>query len=382
MNKGSLMRSFAASASCILCCLISSAGGAETMAALVPDPRREMISVLPAMGPHASLGDQASVFGRFVGTWDADYTKIGDDGKISHTAGEIILGWIMDGHALQDLFIVYPNPPGEKRIVGTTLRYFDDKSGKWRVTYIEPASDSVITMTGGQEGSRIVLHGEGRQSSLIRWSFNDIKDNSFTWRGERSLDGGKTWRLEDEYFMKRRTASATDSRRDMVSALHAMGPHPSLGDQANVFGRFVGTWDADYTEFMDGKAIHSSGELVLGWIMEGHAVQDLFISDPTGLGKEREMGTTLRYFDDKLGKWRVTYIEPGSDSVVKLTGGQEGSRIVLYGEGRQSHLLRWSFNDIKDNSFTWRGEVSYDGGKTWKLKEEHRFKRRVTAGLQ
>ena len=79
-----------------------------------------------------------------------------------------------------------------------------------------------------------------------------------------------------------RNAPATDPRLDMVTALRAMGPHPSLGDQARVFGRFVGTWDAEYSELSkDGKATHSLGEAVFGWVMEGRAIQDLFIIYPS-----------------------------------------------------------------------------------------------------
>ena len=40
-------------------------------------------------------------------------------------------------------------------------------------------------------------------------------------------------------------AGARDPRLDMVTSLQAMEPHPSLGDQAKVFGRLVGTWDVE-----------------------------------------------------------------------------------------------------------------------------------------
>jgi hypothetical protein len=43
-----------------------------------------------------------------------------------------------------------------------------------------------------------------------------------------------------------RRAKDSLRRLDMVTALEAVGPHPSLGDQAKVFGRFVGTWDVKY----------------------------------------------------------------------------------------------------------------------------------------
>jgi hypothetical protein len=39
---------------------------------------------------------------------------------------------------------------------------------------------------------------------MLRWSFNEIQTDSFIWRGEKSRDGGKTWRLREEHHMKRR----------------------------------------------------------------------------------------------------------------------------------------------------------------------------------
>jgi hypothetical protein len=42
-----------------------------------------------------------------------------------------------------------------------------------------------------------------------------------------------------------------DPRRDMIITLEARGPHPSIGDQAKTFDRFVGTWDCDYASFKE-----------------------------------------------------------------------------------------------------------------------------------
>lgn len=173
----------------------------------VTDPRLEMIRTLEALGPSPALGDQAKVFGRFVGTWDVDYGEIGADGKVTHFPGELIVGWVMDGHALQDLFIAYPSAAGKERTMGTTLRFVDSKSGKWHVVYIEPPSNTIFELTGGQEGDRIVLYGKDKDGTLARWSFNEIKDDSFTWRDEMSHDRGKTWRLTEEHHMKRRSAA-------------------------------------------------------------------------------------------------------------------------------------------------------------------------------
>jgi hypothetical protein len=171
------------------------------------DPRLDMVTALQAMGPHPSLGDQAKVFGRFVGTWDAEYTEFSKDGKATHRSGEVIVGWVMDGRAIQDLFIIYPSSAHRERFIGTTLRYFDPKSGTWRATFIDPEHVSVARFTGGAVGDeQIVLHSQDFDGKEARWSFNDIRPDSFVFRDEESSNGGKIWRLREEDHMKRRGA--------------------------------------------------------------------------------------------------------------------------------------------------------------------------------
>ena len=169
-----------------------------------------------------------------------------------------------------------------------------------------------------------------------------------------------------------------DASHDMISALKAAGPHASLGDQAQTFDRFVGTWDCDYGEFKeDGSTEHSRGEVIFGWILDGRAVQDVWISlEPNG---ERQIGTTVRFFDPKAGKWRIIWVDPTSCVIKKLSGGAIGDRIVLEGTGDGDLQIRWSFNEIRQDSFVWRSEQSRDSGRTWRLTLEHHLKRRSVA---
>ena len=164
-----------------------------------------MIKVLEASGPHPSLGEQAHVFDRLVGSWDCDYGFHRDDGTVRHSKGELLVGWILDGRAVQDLFITYPANGEKERRIGTTIRFFDTALKQWRIIFISPQFNYVVTVHGGLEGDRIVLRGtDSTDGAPIRWSFNDIKPDSFVWRGEKSHDGGKTWKLEEEHHMKRR----------------------------------------------------------------------------------------------------------------------------------------------------------------------------------
>jgi hypothetical protein len=172
------------------------------------DPRLDMVAGLQATDPHRSLGEQAQVFGRFVGIWDGEYTEFSKDGKTTHSSGEWIFGWVMDGRAIQDLFIIHPSAARKERYIGTTLRYFDPKSGTWSVTFVDPENGSVATLTGGAvEDGRIVLHSQDTDGKETRWSFDEIRPDSWVFRDEETRDGGKTWRLREEDHMKRRGAA-------------------------------------------------------------------------------------------------------------------------------------------------------------------------------
>jgi hypothetical protein len=168
------------------------------------DPREAKIAALGSDRPHPSIGEEARTFDRLVGTWDVDFGFPRDDGTVRHKRGELLLGWVMDGHAVQDLWISYPADGERNRKIGTSFRFFDTALKQWRVIFINPELNYVVSTQGGLEGDRIVLRGTDADGLPIRWTFNDIKQDSFLWRGEKSRDGGKTWKLEEEHHMTRR----------------------------------------------------------------------------------------------------------------------------------------------------------------------------------
>ena len=167
-------------------------------------------------------------------------------------------------------------------------------------------------------------------------------------------------------------------REAMIRVLGSANPNPSLGEEAQTFDRLIGSWDADFSfPQADGTVRHKKGELHFGWVMDGHAVQDLWIGYPTGEQKECTIGTTFRFFDTKLKQWRIVFINPQFNYVVTTQGGREGDRIVLRGSDSDGLPIRWTFSEITPQSFHWTGEKSHDGGKTWVLEEDHHMKRRA-----
>ena len=184
----------------------SSSGGPDVteLSTRTSSSRETMVDVLGAPGANTSLGEEARTFDRLVGTWDAEFTFRRDDGTSQHKKGELHFGWVMDGRAIQDLWIGYPADGRPERTIGTTIRFFDTKLRQWRLVFINPQFNYIVTAQGGREGDRIVFRGVDTDGVPLRWTFSDITGKTFNWRGEKSHDGGATWTLEEDHQMKRR----------------------------------------------------------------------------------------------------------------------------------------------------------------------------------
>ena len=173
-----------------------------------------------------------------------------------------------------------------------------------------------------------------------------------------------------------RAAPARDPHWDMIRTLGVQGPHtvPNEDPQARLFDPFVGTWEIDYITINDdGTRQPSKGQLIAGWVLDGRALQDIWIWKQPGHA-ERWMGTTLRFYDTERKVWRITWVSPFARAVTLLEGHGEGQKIVLLGD-QPPDKLRWTFSDITAQDFRWHGEISQDGGATWKLTEDHHMRR-------
>jgi uncharacterized protein len=170
-------------------------------------------------------------------------------------------------------------------------------------------------------------------------------------------------------------AWAAPSQSDMLTALGASGPNPAFA-QAKAFDGIIGAWEFDCTLTPEGAPVEQyRGEWTFDWVLDGTAIQDV-ITAYRGGAPQGQKGTTLRYFDRKQGYWRVLFIVPLSGKVIDLHGGQVGERIVLEGVDVTGALLRWSFNDMQPDSFLWRGETSSDGGKSWRVEQVMKLRRK------
>jgi len=153
---------------------------------------------LTAPGLCSGNTDTALMYRSLIGSWDISARWHTPDGGVKEGRGEWHFTWILGGRGVQDVLFQAGAAPDQ---FGTTLRCYDPVLDLWHVTWMQPSGGEFVTLTGRKLEDRIVQEGRGTDASRQeRWSFIDIKENTFTWQGEVSRDGGVTWMLEQEMF--------------------------------------------------------------------------------------------------------------------------------------------------------------------------------------
>lgn len=167
-----------------------------------------MIEALQSSQPRAEIAAKLQLFGQFVGSWDVEVIFHRPDGTRESVPGEWHFGWVLDGRAIQDVWITPkrslrtgPETPGGE--YGATLRFYDPKIDAWRSTWIGPGRGWVLPFIGRQLEDEIVLEGDFPPDASRKWIFSDITNDSFHWRAIESTDQWKTQRKVQEMFAHR-----------------------------------------------------------------------------------------------------------------------------------------------------------------------------------
>jgi hypothetical protein len=166
------------------------------------------IEALCSDKPAVDRAGKMRLYGCLIGRWTFAATVHRDDGTLHQGRGEIHFGWVLEGRAIQDVWIL----PGV--FYGTTLRVYDPGIDAWHILWSDPLRQVYSRQIGRAQGDDIVQHGKNDAGEAVRWSFTQITPDSFRWTGERSRDDGatdddKTWQLQAEFFARRVPPSQT-----------------------------------------------------------------------------------------------------------------------------------------------------------------------------
>jgi hypothetical protein len=350
-------------------------------------PSPSFVDALHCAGPAADRADEMGLYGWLIGSWEMDSVHYRDDGTVEKSDGECHFGWVLEGRAIQDVWI-RPKRPAPSTMYGTTLRIFDPEIGAWHIIWSDPSNQDYGRQIGRPEGEDIVQLGHDSRGLKTRWRFTEITADSFHWIGEERSSESEPWKITYEHFARRIPLAAASS--GFVDALHCAGPAADRADKMGLYGWLIGAWEMEVLAHDEAGATHkSTGEVHFGWALEGRAVQDVWITPPrskrAGAAEQpvtsNFYGTTLRIYDPDQDAWHIFWFDPVKQFYTSQRGRPEGEDILQLTVG-ETPARRWRFTEITPNSFHWIADVATPDSPpdrpNWRRQVEF-FARRVAA---
>ena len=165
---------------------------------------------LVADGPAEEYAKQMELYGQFVGDWTTETRAFNADGTVETSQWDVRFAWVLEGRAIQDLWITPSrnvrapgwHEPGNR--YSTTLRMYDPKLDAWHILWVDPPSGAILRQLGRRVGDEIVqMTVPADNGELTRWVYRDITRDTFRWSNERSMDQGASWQLVQEMRARR-----------------------------------------------------------------------------------------------------------------------------------------------------------------------------------
>ena len=164
----------------------------------------EFVKALCSDKRNQRIPENYDYFGNLIGEWDIEWNDHLESDKPRLVKGEWIFSRVLDGTAIQDLFIV---PSREERLqnnqpdaeYGTTLRIFNPQAEVWDIFY--GCMGEAIRLTAYKESNEIILIEN--TTKKMRYVFSDITTSSFLWRKERMNEDNK-WQTVAKVSAERR----------------------------------------------------------------------------------------------------------------------------------------------------------------------------------
>ena len=169
-------------------------------------------------------------------------------------------------------------------------------------------------------------------------------------------------------------------RDSLLETLHADGPAPDRASQMMLYGQFVGSWDGTL-KYLDAEGIcrETTAEVHFGWVLEGRAIQDVWIAPSRQGRKDGERllmhGSTFRVYDPQNDLWHITWIDPVKQANDRMTGRKIGDEIIQEYRTDEGKRCQWMFTEITLNSFHWINRESANDGASWNVRGEFFLKR-------
>ena len=146
---------------------------------------------------------------------------------------------------------------------------------------------------------------------------------------------------------------------------------PTLPDETSQMEPLIGKWSS-VQEILsrtgEWKKAKAAATWEFEWGLKGHAVIDkyeLVHKDQSGRDSVDFSGINIRIYDPKDGKWKITWLENVNRKFASFTAEMVNGEIAMEGKTVAKVPVKIYFYELKENSFLWRQERTFDGGKSW-----------------
>jgi hypothetical protein len=162
-----------------------------------------MLRALQAAGPAADRSAAMMLYGQFVGSWFGTRVTREPQGDRREVPAEVHFSWVLQGRAVQDVWIAPARNAGQPHTYGTTLRVYDPAADHWHIAWTDPITQTYVRMIGRKVGEDIVQECRTERGALRQWLFTEITAEAFHWIWRDAAEDGRGFNVRGEYFLRR-----------------------------------------------------------------------------------------------------------------------------------------------------------------------------------
>ncbi|HKJ17500.1 MAG TPA: hypothetical protein VJ984_09145 [Xanthomonadales bacterium] len=161
--------------------------------------------------------------------------------------------------------------------------------------------------------------------------------------------------------------------------------NPEAPEGVDQYGQLAGTWKCTPASRQpDGSMLESDFRPTWIWtyVLNGAAIQDIWIPDPAAPAGGGGMGTNLRVYDAEQDAWEMVWTTESLGGFQKFSAKMTDGNMVMNGDlpagAFPAHMARITFHNIQPDHFDWKYEASAPGdGQNWQLQSTLTCERKI-----